>query len=164
MSCEVQDNCFGFDSQCWRCKFSGDESNVDNCYVPMDKKIKHPQAVAAKKERKDNTKAQKQFKKQNKDKYKSKIVKGAAKVEERVKSTLNSGRINRDGDLSTADLAIDVKHQPTRSDAVILADEFKKIQNDAIRAGKEYGVLVIVNKDGDTYYVIPEELFKEKFI
>jgi hypothetical protein len=160
MSCEISENCFRANVSCWVCKYA-EPGNVDNFYVPINKSIKHPQAVAAQAERKANIKAEKQAKKANKDKDKSRMVKDAAKVENRVKATLNSGRINRDGDLTSARIAIDVKHQPSRENPTIFRSEFTKIQHDAIRAGKDYGALFIVNKLGERFVVIPEEMFKE---
>lgn len=163
MTCEVKENCFGNESDCWRCKFS-DGSNVDNCYRAINKNIKHPQALAAKLAAKAITKAERHHKKLNKDKAKSKVVRASAKVEDKVKTTLNSGRINRDGDLKTEHLAIDVKMQSSRINPQINAEEFRKIQNDAARSGKEYGVLIIESKIGERFVVIPEDLFKEKFV
>jgi hypothetical protein len=117
-----------------------------------------------KKDSKDAKIAQKREAKERKNKEKVSLLKAANKTEERVKSTLNSGRINKDADLKTSELSIDVKMQSTRKDPVISVDEFDKVNNDCLRSNRRYGILCIVNKDGRAFYVIGEELFKEKFL
>jgi len=89
------------------------------------------------------------------------LKKRADKTENVVFKTLNSGRVNKDGDLSTKRLTIDVKMQSKTLNPVIDRGEWLKVQEDAKRALKDYGVLAIVNKIGETFYVIPEEMFKE---
>jgi hypothetical protein len=90
-----------------------------------------------------------------------KLKKKADRTENIVFKTLNSGRVNRDGDLSTKRLTIDVKMQSKTLSPKIDRGEWLKVQEDAKRALKDYGVLVLVNKVGETFYVIPEEMFKE---
>lgn len=162
MSCEVEQNCFEWGRSCWHCKFAGE--GADNCYSPIDRSIKHPQTVAARDKRKADEKAAKEAHKKNKNKDKVELLKKAARAENRVHKTLNSGRVNQDGDLKTEDLCLDVKLQTTTINPVIHVDEFKKCQGDATRAGKRHGVLIIENSEGDRFYVISEELFMETFI
>lgn len=162
MSCEVKDNCMAFlANDCFYCKFAG-VSGGQNNYAPLDKTVKHPQAIAEKQKRKDDAKIEKRTKQI--DEARSKLVKKANKAEERIRKTLNSGRINRDGDLCTNDLAIDVKLQTKAINPTIKAEEFQKIQDDAERSGKEYGVLIIENSEGKRFVVIPEQMFTEAFV
>lgn len=165
MSCEVAQNCFN-NYRCFECCFDGDKysSYGINLYAAIDKKIKHPIAVKNKQEKKNLKKSEKVSAKREKDKQKVSLLKKADKVEEVVKSTLNSGRINKDGDLKTDDIVIDVKLQSTRKDPIIKVDEFIKVNNDSVRANKQHGVLCIENKDGIRFYVVSEELFINKFI
>lgn len=165
MSCEVANNCINY-HRCFQCCFDGDKYSPYgvNLYSAIDKKIKHPLMLKNKQERKDAKKADKLQTKREKDKDKVSLLKKANKVEEVVKSTLNSGRINKDGDLRADDLIIDVKLQSTRKDPIIKVDEFIKVNNDCIRANKQYGVLCIENKDGQRFYVISEELFSNRFL
>lgn len=162
MSCEVITNCLQAGSACWHCKFSGE--GVDNCYVPIDKKIKHPQVLAVAAERKQEKKDAKIKARVEKDKEKSAMVRKAAKAEEKVKKTLNSGRVFNDGDLTAEDIGMDLKTQSTRVNPVLDVKEFKKCEADALRAGKRHGVLILENKDGERFYVVSEQLFKERFI
>lgn len=165
MSCEVSNNCINH-HRCFECCFDGDKySNYGvNLYAPIDKKIKHPIMAKNKQDRKDAKKAERTLNKKEKDKDRISLLKKAEKTEESVKSSLNSGRINRDGDLKAEDIVIDVKLQSTRKDPVIKVDEFIKVNNDSIRANKQYGVLCIENKDGLRFYVIGEDLFISKFV
>lgn len=165
MTCSVSSNCLN-NTRCFYCRFDGDRygSGGDNLYNPISKSIKHPIIEEDKASRKVEKKKEKQIEKQTKSRERSALIKKAAKVEEKVKSTLNSGRIHNDGDLKTEDLVIDVKLQSTRKDPVISVDEFEKVNTDCLRAGKRYGILCIENKDGKRFYVVGEELFKEKFL
>jgi hypothetical protein len=165
MSCSVSSNCLN-NSECFYCRFDGDRygNSGDNLYNPIVRRIKHPILEAKKEEKKQEKKREKQVEKQAKDRERVALIKKATKVEAKVKSTLNSGRINSDGDLKTDDLVIDVKLQSTRKDPVISVDEFEKVNIDCLRAGKRYGILCIENKEGKRFYVVGENLFKEKFL
>lgn len=88
----------------------------------------------------------------------------AESVEKKVFKTINSGRVMNDGDLKTEDLIIDVKSQSKTNSPRIDLDEWKKVQQQARQSGKSYGILALVNNLGEVFYVVPEELFKEKFI
>lgn len=165
MSCNVSENCLN-NHRCFNCAFDGDRYSDygANLYLPIDRSVEHPIIAARKLARKADKKRGKQLERQEKDKQRSALVRKAAKVEAKVKSSLNSGRINRDGDLQSEDLVIDVKLQSTRKDPVISADEFEKVNVDCLRAGKKHGILCIENKSGQRFYVISEELFKERFL
>lgn len=169
MSCEVSSNCLN-NNNCFDCCWDGDRYSQygQNLYNPIDRKIKQPIQASQKKEKKDakarERKLEAAAKKQSKDKDRQKLLKKASKAEATVIETLNSGRKNMDGDMKSSDLTIDVKLQSTSVDWHIKHDEFMKVQNDAIRGNREYGVLAVVNKNGETIYVVPEGLFKGKFL
>lgn len=169
MTCSVGENCFN-NGSCFNCCFDDDHFSEygSNLYNPKDRKIKHPILVERKSERKnakrESEKREKAIKRENQDQEKRKISKAAAAAEQKVKSTLNSGRVSMDGDLRSDELTIDVKLQTTSKDWHVKREEYLKVQNDAARANRDYGILAITNKLGETVYVIPEELFKVKFI
>ena len=166
MSCSVSSNCINNGNRCFNCKFDNDGYSEygDNLYSAIDRGIKHPVIEKRKGEHKASKAAERKEKKAGRDRDRVSILKMASKTEERVKSTLNSGRINKDGDLKTSDLVIDVKMQSTRKNPVINVDEFDKVNQDCLRSNKQHGVLCIENKEGKRFYVIGEDLFKSKFI
>lgn len=169
MTCSVEENCLN-NQNCFDCCFDDNHFSEygRNLYNPIDRKVKHPILVERKSERKnakrESDKREKAVKRENQDQEKRKVIKAAAAAEQKVKSTLNSGRIGMDGDLRSDDLTIDVKMQSKSKDWHIKREEYLKVQNDAARGNREYGILAIQNSLGETVYVIPEDLFKEKFL
>lgn len=169
MTCSVNSNCLN-NQNCFNCAFDEDRFSEygRDLYNPIDRKIKHPIKQERKDERKiaknNQRKSEKAIKEQSKSKDRQELLKKATKSEAKVVKTLNSGRSNKDGDMKTSDLTIDAKLQTRSHDWRVDRDEFLKVQSDSARANKRYGVLAITNKNGETVYVIPEELFKEKFI
>jgi hypothetical protein len=166
MACEVFNNCLN-NINCFDCAFDGDkysEFGMD-LYNPIDKSIKQPttesRKQAFKEAKKKSAKADKIAKNSAKNKDKQKLLKEANRTEAKVLKTLNSGRVSKDGDMGSRDLTIDVKLCSTTQDWPVKREEFQKVQGDAARANKNYGVLAMTNKLGETVYVIPEELFKE---
>ena len=161
MTCNLIENCTNTDN-CWFCKFTDNypRGTVNN-YRPINKKIKQP---LAEQEKKDAKEKEKHLKATAKKSDRSKIVKNAAKVEEKVKASLNSGRVNKDGDIHSEDLVIDIKSQSKVIDPIINMKEFYKVQEDAIRANKKHGVLCLVNREGIMLYVVGHDLFESKFI
>lgn len=162
MVCSVKDNCFNNGQECDFCRFApGNENYMAQYYAPIDKKIVHPVLLKEKESRKHNQKQERKLAKSEKDKDKTRLLKKAAQTEQRVKNTLNSGRANKDGDLKTADISIDVKLQSTHKHPVINIDEFDKIQNDARRGNNKHGILIIENESGRRFVVMSEQLFGE---
>jgi hypothetical protein len=164
MSCQVSDNCWSAVRDCYRCRFSGADFAVENCYQPINPTIKHPQLLKEKEERKTAEKKAKQEQKLNKNKDRSSLVKKANKAEVKAVKTLNSGRVNNDGDIKTDNLVIDYKLQTTKENITVYMDELDKVNNDCLRAGKKYGVLMIENKNGRKVVVMEEELFRQVFL
>ena len=163
--CEVSNNCSRWPDGCWLCKFNqGEYKGQKSLYTPVDDKVKHPQALVERAAWKESKKNAKREKYANRDQDKVRVLKKAAKTEQRVKDTLNSGRINRDGDLKTSDLVIDVKLQSSRANPIILIEEFDKVQIDARRGNKKHGVLIIENNNGRRFVVMSEALFGEGFV
>ena len=164
VACQVNSNCLN-NHNCFNCAFdeNGYSPYGQDLYNPIDKKIKHPIKVALKKEYKDGKaakrKSEKAVAKQSKDKDRQVLLKKASKAEAKVIKTLNSGRVGMDGDMKSENLTIDAKLQSKSKDWHIKHDEWAKVQADAARANREFGVLAIINKDDETVYVVPEELF-----
>jgi hypothetical protein len=162
--CAVQNNCRNAPDNCWKCKF--DRCNLlacpgvwDNEYNPIVKTIKHPQILAEK----ESLKKASATARKNRNPQKMRIQAGAAKAEAVVKESLNSGRTYSDGDLTSEDLCIDVKKQIALSPHIKMSD-WDKVQADAVRTKKKYGVLIIKNATDEAFVVMPESLFKEKFL
>ena len=66
-----------------------------------------------------------------------------------IKSTRNSGRLNRDGDhLFGNNVVIDTKLQSTATNPVVHLYELDKVRADAKRNGRYCGILCIRNKSG----------------
>lgn len=165
MSCSVKDNCLNSHS-CFDCCYDMDVFSEygRDIYNPINRKIKHPIEEKRKHERKSEKSAKRKAEtasaKLSKDKSRQDLLKKAAKAEEKVKSSLNSGRKSMDGDLHADDVMVDVKLQTTSKDWHVKRDEFLKAGNDAQRANKSYGVLAIMNSLDEVVYVISEEMFK----
>jgi K+/H+ antiporter YhaU regulatory subunit KhtT len=99
------------------------------------------------------------------DKGKKRIVRKAAKAEKTteqniIRSTVNSGRSNKDGDhIAAGSITLDTKMQSTRTDMVVHLEELSKVRDDATRAGNSVGGLVLRNKFGVGVVVIREDDF-----
>ena len=65
-----------------------------------------------------------------------------------------------DADAGSKHLSVDVKSQSRSVDWLTKHDEWRKVQADAVRANKDYGILVISNKLGENVAVIPMELLQ----
>lgn len=161
-NCLSDSYCFADRSHCLDCKYS--YKNLDNAdrfdsrFSPLIPGKTHAQDKIWEKEKKN---LEAKTLKAKTAHEKRKLKKRADKTENIVFKTLNSGRVYKDGDLSTQRLTIDVKMQSKTLSPKIDRGEWLKVQEDAKRALKDYGVLAIVNKIGETFYVIPEEMFKE---
>ena len=166
MACQVSDNCLN-NNDCFNCSFDGDRYSEfgSDLYSPVDRSIKHPIKAARKQDYKDSkkkaSKEEKLAKNSAKNKDKQKLLKAANKAENKVSKTLNSGRLAQDGDMRTSEVTIDVKLCSTTIDWPVKREEMLKVQGDALRGNRKYGVLAMTNKLGETVYVIPEEMFME---
>ncbi len=176
MTCSVSHHCLN-NQKCFHCCFDEDRFSEygQNLYNPIGSiRELHPiqrerqdearqEKIKAKQEQKKGKaelrKQEKIANEKSKDKTKAKIIKNAAKKEAKVIATINSGRIGQNGDARADDITIDVKHQSTSKDWQVNRDEYLKVQNDALRGNRAYGVLAVTNKLDETVYVIPAELF-----
>lgn len=166
MSCKVFENCLN-NNNCFNCAFDNDSYSEygQDLYNPVDKSIKQPIKESRKQAFKENkrlkAKEEKIAKNSAKNKDKQKLLKAANKAEHKVSKTLNSGRLAQDGDMRAEDVTIDVKLCSTTIDWPVKREEMLKVQGDALRGNRKYGVLAMTNKLGETVYVIPEEMFME---
>lgn len=100
-----------------------------------------------------------------KDPTKQARLRAAARAERKtnatiIKSTRNSGRINRDGDHLLGDnIILDTKLQSTTSNPIVHLHELEKVRSDAKRNGRQIGVLCIKNKTGRGICVLDERDF-----
>lgn len=100
-----------------------------------------------------------------KDPTKQARLRAAARAEQKtndtiIKSTRNSGRVNRDGDhLLHDNIILDTKLQSTSSNPVVHLHELEKVRADARRNGRRFGILCIKNKTGRGIIVIDERDF-----
>lgn len=112
----------------------------------------HPLLEADKRFNKAADRLQKLLDKRKRDPKKRKISRLAAQAEKTtekniIHATQNSGRRNKDGDhVSIGQITLDTKLQSTRENPVIFLGELEKVREDAMRAGKLIGGLVIRNK------------------
>lgn len=161
MNCLSDSYCFSDRERCCDCKYafvnSDRHQELDSLFEPLKPRVHEQEKFWAKEESRKIA----QTEKAKASRERQKLKKKADRTENIVFKTLNSGRVNRDGDLSTKRLTIDVKMQSKTLSPKIDRGEWLKVQEDAKRALKDYGVLVLVNKVGETFYVIPEEMFKE---
>ena len=124
---------------------------------------KHPQLEQEKRQDKLRRHLNKLHKKNSRDPNKRKVVRKAANAEKTtekniIKATKNSGRRNKDGDhVSAGVITLDTKLQTTRENPIIRLGELEKVRQDAARAGKWLGGLVIRNKHNVGCVVFTEE-------
>lgn len=141
-------------AQCALCRFAYDNlgRSMSHHWIPLEKLLKHPALEAEKYQKKIDKHRQVLDRKRQRDPKKRQVSRLAAKAEkitERniIHATKNSGRRNKDGDhVSMGMITLDTKLQTTRENPVILLGELEKVRNDAMRAGKQIGGLVIRNK------------------
>ena len=115
---------------------------------------KHPALIAAKKEAKKTRTVELRLKRQSVNRAKSKLQTQASRAEKQterniIHATKNSGRSNKDGDHVVAgEITLDTKLQTQRDNPVVLMHELVKVGEDARRAGKWMGALMLRNKNG----------------
>ena len=129
---------------------------------PISKKWKHPVLEQEKRNANRRKVLERQQIRRNKDRDRQAIVKSAAQAELRtqkkvIKATRNSGRINKDGDHVLFDrFTLDTKLQSKVENPIVRLSELDKVRNDAERAGREFGALLLRNKNGRGVLVIDE--------
>ena len=129
---------------------------------PISKKWKHPVLEQEKRNANRRKVLERQQIRRNKDRDRQAIVKSAAQAELRtqkkvIRATRNSGRVNRDGDHVLFDCCtLDTKLQSKVENPIVRLSELDKVRNDAKRSGKEFGALLLRNKNGRGVLVIDE--------
>lgn len=129
---------------------------------PVDPRHKHPVLEKEKRNVKLEKAVARQKARKAKDPARQARLAQAERAERRtnaqiIKSTRNSGRVNRDGDhLYAGNIVLDTKQQSTTKDPVIRLHELDKVRNDSARNGRLFGALVIRNKYGRGVVVIDE--------
>jgi hypothetical protein len=131
-------------------------------WKPVSHTYTHPILVKEKRDAKRAKTIAKRAAEKAKDPSKQARLREAARAERRtndkiIKSTRNSGRVNKDGDhLLGNNVILDTKLQSNAENPVIHLHELDKVRSDASRAGRPVGCLVIRNKNGRGVVVIDE--------
>jgi hypothetical protein len=152
-------------SKCAVCRLAPNNEDLENQYWSGIAGAKHPILEREKKDKQQIAIREKQLKRLNKDHSKTKLLKRAAKAEKKteeaiIKSTVNSGRLNRDGDHIIADsITLDTKLQTNRQHPHVDLRELDKVGEDARRAGTMFGALVIRTSNNVGVVVMKEEDF-----
>ena len=128
-------------------------------------KQKHPVLEKEKRDAKRQKASDRQKARKAKDPHRQAHLRAAARAERQteqaiIKSTRNSGRINRDGDHVVGDnITLDTKLQSGAENPVVHLHELDKVRLDAKRNGKVVGALCIRNKAGRGVIVLDENDF-----
>ena len=168
--CNVEEFCRNSPSNssrtlCNQCRLSPNVNillSTEHHWKSIDKKHKHPILENEKRQTKREKTIARQAKRKAKDRNRQQVNERAAKAEKRtereiIKSTVNSGRSNKDGDhLSKGKIALDTKHQSKRDNPIVKLSELDKIRKQAITNGLILGALVLRNKSGRGVIVIDE--------
>lgn len=152
-------------SMCALCRLSEDNLGRDmtQYWSPIETRLRHPILEAAKRQKKIDKHNKALNKKRQRDPKKRQISRQAQQAEKKterniIHATKNSGRRNKDGDhVSAGRITLDTKLQTTRENPVIYLGELEKVREDAMRAGKRIGGLVIRNKYGVGCVVLRED-------
>jgi hypothetical protein len=157
---------------CRDCRLAKFNGGNEVRWRPSERNIKHPILEQEKRDAKRQRNEAKREKAKNKDRKRQQVNHAAERAERKterisaahggsIRSTRNSGRINRDGDHSLAvrgaKLSLDTKLQTRSIHPVVRLAELDKIRNDSLNAGALAGALVIRNKFGRGVVVFAEE-------
>lgn len=158
-------------AKCAYCRFSPENvgHKMTHYWQPVEirsengKKITHPLLIKEKRDKKFSLHIEKLSKKRNRDKSKitiSRKAQQAERVTERniIKATKNSGRSNRDGDHTLFNsITLDTKLQTNNENPIVRLEQLDKVRQDAAKAGKVAGGLILRNKHGVGVVVFKEE-------
>lgn len=158
---------FLIQGRCSECRLSPNPfvSGDRHYWKPIDKFLSHPQLIKEKREKKREQTTAKAKANKAKDPSKQARLRAAERAERRtnaeiIKSTRNSGRVNRDGDHLLFDyVVLDTKLQSKAENPIVHLHELDKVRRDAKRNGKTFGVLCIKNKTGRAICVLDEADF-----
>jgi len=152
---------------CFGCKYASRFAGIYNRWRPAaGASKKHPQEAVNKRAARDARRKQQSTARLLKDKARMEIQRLARAAERRtersiIKATLNSGRVNKNGDhvLDDGSITIDTKMQSDRIHPVVLMGELIKVTQDAMRGGTTFGALLLQNKYKQGVVVMFEEDF-----
>ena len=151
--------------KCSSCRLAPDNEDLDNHYWSGIRGAKHPVLEQEEREARATKIRDRQLKRLNKDRSRTKLLKKAVRAESRtekniIKSTVNSGRSSKDGDHLMADgITLDTKLQTNRQHPRVDLGELDKVGEDAKRAGALFGALVIRTANDVGVVVMKEEDF-----
>jgi hypothetical protein len=164
--CKNSEDLSGPANKCAYCRLAPGQETFDRDYFrPLSPLNKHPQLLKEKNDKKFQIQKDRIAKRQNRNTSKMRISWKAEKSEKSaenrlVKATKNSGRSNRDGDLTAAGfIGLDNKLQTKNTEPVVHLDELDKARADAKRGGMLVGGLVIETKNGVSVTVFKTEDF-----
>ena len=164
--CLNSPNTKGTQSLCENCKWCAAEPETGgDWFRPSDKRVRFPRREAAEYQARRAKIAIKLASKQGKDKARVRIGRKAARAEKTteksiIKSTVNSGRSNNDGDhISGGSIVLDTKMQSSRTHPVIRLEELTKVRAQAKAAGYPMGALVLRNRLNQGFVVMDEADF-----
>lgn len=152
-------------TKCSLCRLAPGNEDFEHQFWSGIKGAKHPILEQERKDKNVKVARDKQIVRMGKDKKRKKLLVRATKAEAIteqaiIKSTVNSGRLNKDGDHLLADcITLDTKLQTNRLHPKVDLGELDKVGSDAKRAGQMMGALVLRNSQNVGVVVMKEEDF-----
>jgi hypothetical protein len=153
-------------AHCADCRLAPDNENVSATqWRPMTPRDRHPVLEQEKLDKRKQKAAASLVKRLGKDLKRRSVGKQAARSEAKavktlnVKPTVNSGRRFMDGDMSADMITLDNKDQSSNTHPVVNMAELQKVREDAKRANKPLGGLVLRNRFGVGVVVFLESDF-----
>lgn len=152
-------------SKCSVCRLAPNNEDLDNHYWSGISGAKHPALEKQKKDKSRKQSRDKQLKRLNTDRSKTRLLSKAVRAENQterviIKSTVNSGRKFSDGDhLLAGSITLDTKLQTNNQHPKVDLGELQKVGEDSKRAGTLFGALVIRTANNVGVVVMKEEDF-----
>lgn len=153
-------------AHCNDCRLASDNPHVTTTqWRPINPRDRHPVLEQEKLTKRKDKAAASLTKRLGVNRTKRSLGKRAAYSESQavkklnVTPTINSGRSFKDGDMSAGMITLDNKNQSKNENPVVSLSEMRKVREDAQRAGKPIGGLVLRNKHGVGVVVFMETDF-----
>lgn len=151
-------------SRCPDCRLSQNAylGATRHYWKPISHTYHHPVLEKEKRDGKRAKALERQAAKKAKDPTRQARLRAAERAERKtnaeiIKSTRNSGRVNKDGDhLLNGNVTLDTKLQSKNENPIVHLHELDKVRQDSVRAGRLLGALVLRNKNGRGVVVIDE--------
>lgn len=131
-------------------------------WKPTSHRFIHPVLEKEKRDGKRKKALARQAVRKAKDPAKQARVRAASRAERKtnnaiIKATVNSGRLNRDGDhLLAGDIVLDTKLQSGAENPTVNLHELDKVRADSARNGRRLGALILRNRNGRGVVCIDE--------